>query len=182
MPDSMNVADNEHSETLRIWKLEEELRQSKAETKRANDRADRAEACREVAVAALAGGANPDLLVDVVGRIDKAGWTMKDGRPVMLNPDGTQISNVGPAEWGRNLRTSAPHLFTQPADNAAPSQPGAQNGGGGGKAISKGRDNPWTRDGWNTTEQARVFKTLGPDRAKAMAEAVGSSLGALAPK
>jgi hypothetical protein len=55
--------------------------------------------------------------------------------------------------------------------------PNNQGGGAGGGANGAKLKNPWAPDGWNMTEQARIFKT-DPERAKRMAAEHGKSLGA----
>lgn len=180
MPDSMDHLDDEHSEVRKRWKLEEDLREAKAEIKRLNLEVSKAQARADVAIAALDAGVTREGLLDIDNRAAAAGWAMKDGRAVMVNPDGTHRSDIGPSEWVKSLQSSAKHLFTQP-DDAKPTQ-SAGVPGGGGKPIPTGRSNPWSKDGWSDTEQARVYLEQGRDRAEAMAKAVGSYLGALPPK
>jgi hypothetical protein len=173
MSDVMGRSDAEYS------KLEAELRDAKAEIKRANERADRAEAIQRVAVAAIDAGVSRDALPDVVNRATDAGWTLKDGRLVLVDKEmGIPVLSyenskpMEPDEWVRNLKATAKHLFASPTDG----QP--QNDGG--QAISTGRDNPWSAEGWNSTAQAKVYRE-SPARAEAMAKAVGSYLGAVSP-
>jgi len=44
-----------------------------------------------------------------------------------------------------------------------------------------GKDNPWSAEAWNTTQQSRVYKTLGETKAKAIAAAAGCVLGSTKP-
>ena len=175
MSDVMGRSEAEYS------KLEVELRDAKAEIKRANDRADRAEAIQRVAVAAIDAGVSRDALPDVVNRATDAGWTLKDGRLVLVDKAmGIPVLSyenskpMEPDEWVRNLKSTARHLFSSSADNQSGSQ------AGGGQGVPTGRDNPWSAEGWNSTTQAKVYRE-SPARAEAMAKAAGSYLGALPP-
>lgn len=58
------------------------------------------------------------------------------------------------------------------------SVPGGADAGGGGNAG--GSPNPWTKAGWNLTEQARLIRS-DEAKAKRLAEAAGSSFGAVNP-
>lgn len=55
---------------------------------------------------------------------------------------------------------------------------GDRRGGGGG---GSGKDNPWTQEGWNLTKQGEMVRTLGVEKAAAMAAAAGSRIGATGP-
>jgi hypothetical protein len=52
-------------------------------------------------------------------------------------------------------------------------------GGGGGGDLRKGEKNPWTKDGWNMTEQGRIFRA-DPAKAERLAKAAGRHIGAAA--
>jgi hypothetical protein len=158
----------------KLLQAERELKDAKAEIKRLNSEVSKAQARAQIAVEAMAVGALPNSLVDIDNRAIAAGWAMEDGRPKLPN------SNIGPAEWVRNLQTSAKHFFTQPGDTDAPSQPGPKNSGVQ-QAIPTGRANPWSKEGWHETAQARIYNEQGRDRAEAMAKAAGSYFGALKP-
>jgi hypothetical protein len=53
--------------------------------------------------------------------------------------------------------------------------PAANNGNCNGRRPDK--SNPWSAEGWNVTEQGRIAKTLGTDKAISMAKSAGCKLG-----
>jgi len=76
-----------------------------------------------------------------------------------------EVAACGPGltavDWLGDLQTKRPHWW------------GTSSGGGSGNGMggSKG-PNPWSADGWNLTEQGRIYKE-NPTRAKTLADAVG---------
>lgn len=58
------------------------------------------------------------------------------------------------------------------------SEGGGARGGGGGNAFA---NNPWSAQHWSLTNQGRVLKEQGRDKAEQMARAAGSHIGATAP-
>jgi len=88
-----------------------------------------------------------------------------------LSDDGEVITDEGlkPEQYLLDLQQRKGHLW-------APSHGGGATGGSGGGGFGGGK-NPWSADGWNMTEQSRVYKEHGPERALAMAKAVGTTLG-----
>jgi hypothetical protein len=61
--------------------------------------------------------------------------------------------------------------------------PPSQGGGAGGSGGGGGNfpNNPWSKQHWNLTKQGEAVRTLGEEKAKQMASAVGSHIGAIAP-
>lgn len=55
--------------------------------------------------------------------------------------------------------------------------------GGGSRGGQGGQNgaNPWARDSWNITEQGRIAKEQGPEKAAALAKAAGVAVDAIAP-
>lgn len=160
--------------------LEADLAEAKAEIKRlksdltaAAERIAKARASTEVAIAALAAGANPAALPDLQGRIEAAGWTIAAGQAVMPG------SPIGPDEWIAGLKVTARHFFGQEPSPYAPLGTTAQPTGGG-QGLPVGRANPWSRDGWDDMAQAAAYRA-DPAKAEAMATAAGSRIGALKP-
>lgn len=43
------------------------------------------------------------------------------------------------------------------------------------------KNNPWSREGWNVTRQGSIVKSLGIEKANALAKAAGSHVGAVRP-
>lgn len=79
-------------------------------------------------------------------------------------------AGLTPAEWLESLRETKPHFF-----------PLSQGSGARGGTGLDGKPNPWSKAGWNLTEQGRFVEKFGEERAKQAAESVGSKLGATAP-
>jgi hypothetical protein len=48
---------------------------------------------------------------------------------------------------------------------------------GNGSTRKPDKSNPWSAAGWNITEQGRIVKTLGADKAASMARSAGCKLG-----
>jgi hypothetical protein len=49
------------------------------------------------------------------------------------------------------------------------------------KSLADRRANPWSAEGWNITKQGQVLKSLGPEKAAAIARAANSYIGATRP-
>ena len=68
--------------------------------------------------------------------------------------------------------------------HALDSKPGVapqhQQKNGDGKPVDHSK-NPWSRAGWNVTRQGAIVKSLGVEKASAMARAVQSHIGAVRP-
>lgn len=72
----------------------------------------------------------------------------------------------------KDMQKARPHWWP-------PSQGGGAGGGAGG---FDGGPNPWSKEGWNITNQGKVVRELGRAKAEEMAKAAGSHIGAVAPK
>ncbi len=79
---------------------------------------------------------------------------------------------IGPNDWLKDMQDKRPHWWPQ-------SQGGGARGANGG--LGARADNPWTKEGWNMTKQGQMVRTHGEAKAKAMAESVGSFIGATSP-
>jgi hypothetical protein len=79
-----------------------------------------------------------------------------------------------PAEWLNDMKEKAPHWW-----------PASLGGGAGGGGPNSGNlsnaQNPWSPEGWNITRQGQYIKQHGIEKATAMAERVGSKIGATKP-
>lgn len=92
-----------------------------------------------------------------------------------VNDDGSVSTKEGiaPSAWLKDRQEKSPHWW--PA-----SVGGGAEGSNGGK-TPKGKDNPWSADGWNITEQGRFVRQHGEEKAGQLAASVGSRLGATKP-
>lgn len=86
--------------------------------------------------------------------------------------DGVGVTpGVSPEVWLAEMQPKRPHWW--PASSG-----GGAKGGGGSSAFGK---NPWSADSWSITEQGKILTSLGAEKAKQMAESVGSYVGAVTP-
>lgn len=89
----------------------------------------------------------------------------------VLAKDGVGVTpKINPEEWFKDLTSAKPHWFGASAGGGAP----------GGKAGGAGTGNPWSKAGWNATEQANLVRT-DKARAERLAAAAGSKIGATSP-
>lgn len=92
---------------------------------------------------------------------------------VVVTREGAGVSpGVGVDIYLADMKEKRPHWWP-------PSQGGGANGSdGGGTAFG---ENPWSTKHWNLTKQGAVVREQGEDKAKQMATAVNSHLGATGP-
>lgn len=128
--------------------------------------------------AALANQALPEAIPDIIARADRSGWTVNEKGEMVLFDQRTNsyvygangVDFITPEEWVLSLKQGgARHFFVQP-----------YGGGATGSDSYTSGTNPWSKDSWNETEQAKAY-LADPVKAKQMAERAGSRLGALRP-
>jgi len=108
---------------------------------------------------------------DIIIMADRVFEVADDG--VILTKDNVGTTpGVTATDWLSDMQESRPHWW--PASTGG----GGKGGGDQGNATGK---NPWTKDNWNITAQGSVVKEHGIDRAKALASAAGSTIGATMP-
>lgn len=95
----------------------------------------------------------------------------EDGRVVTRDAVGV-TPGVEADIWLGEMKDKRPHWWP-------PSQGGGAGGSGGGGAG--GANNPWSKNYWNITEQGRVFRADGREKAEQMAMAAGSKFGSTRP-
>tara|TARA_R110000822_G_scaffold120633_1_gene254119 strand:- start:13920 stop:14771 length:852 start_codon:yes stop_codon:yes gene_type:complete len=76
------------------------------------------------------------------------------------------------ASWLGEIQEKKPHWW--PGSHGA----GARGSGGGGGFQGK---NPWTHEGWNMTEQGRLYTEKGQEYANRLAAAAGTTVGGTKP-
>jgi hypothetical protein len=92
-----------------------------------------------------------------------------------INDEGAVLTREGsldPKLWLTDMQTKREHWWGTSIGGGSK----GSNGPGGG-----GPKNPWHEQHWNMTEQAKIIQSLGLEKAKQMAERVGSSVGATKP-
>lgn len=78
---------------------------------------------------------------------------------------------VGIKQFLKEMQKLRPHWWPQ-------SQGGGADGGGGNYG---GSSNPWSAEGWNMTEQAKILREAGMEQAEKLAKAAGTTVGGLRP-
>lgn len=148
--------------------LQDRLGIVESERDQAAQRFTRSVIDRALTDAALAGGVQPQAIPDVLNRAKDAGWALNEQGKLILTVNGVMAfgadgaSPLTPKEWVNGaLKDTASHFF------ATPHGLNATGGSGGG-----GSKNPFTKDGWNMTEQGRIAKE-NPALAKTLAANAG---------
>lgn len=80
---------------------------------------------------------------------------------------------ISPEVWLNEMQNKRPHWW-------GPSQGGGA-GGSGNRNGGNYTANPWSADGWNMTEQGRIYRE-NPTKADQMAKSAGTSIGGPRPK
>jgi len=95
----------------------------------------------------------------------------EDGRVVTKELNGI-TQGLEPEAWLADIQSTSrkPHWWGPTFGGGA----GGNNNGKGGGA------NPWSHDGWNMTEQGKIY-TQNPARAEQLAKAAGTEIGGLKP-
>lgn len=113
-------------------------------------------------------GLRPEAGPDVMARA-RSIFTLDDkGNPVARNPDGTPMfdqTTGNPLDiktWTTQLSTTAAHLFKE---SQGAGTGGGDAPGGGGKPPAGAGVNPWKKETFNRTEQAKIYSQ---DKAKAI--------------
>jgi len=101
----------------------------------------------------------------------------QDGSVVTKLEAGNGVSpNQKPEDYFASISRDEQYRMFWPKSVGA----GADAGAGGGGKTGVGKENPWSKAGWNMTEQGRLYQA---DKASAeeMMKAAGVTLGAVAP-
>lgn len=104
------------------------------------------------------------LLAERIFKIDE------DGKVVAKDNVGC-TPGVSPEVWLNEMQAKRPHWW-------GPSFGGNAGGNQGGNNNFSG--NPWSADGWNMTEQGRIYSE-NPTRAEQMAKSAGTKIGGARP-
>lgn len=169
------VADLQHKVDTLQGKLDASERKLAATEQKLSDvtkRQNEALIGNEITRAAMAVGIIPDGIPDIIGGAIRDGWTVNDrGEMELKDPKtGAVAFDVTPDTWAATqAKGRRRYLFHSGQNGQQPS--------GGGFGTAK---NPWSKDTWNDTEQAKVY-LADPAKAEAMAKAAGSRVGALPP-
>lgn len=84
--------------------------------------------------------------------------------------DGVGVTpGLSPKEWLKDMQEKRPHWW--------PPSLGGGAGGARGTGNYAGKDNPFSKDGWNMTKQGQLVKELGEAKANEIAVRAGTKLG-----
>jgi len=121
----------------------------------------------KVRAAAAEGKVIPEAIDDVLLLANAVFEVTSDG--VVLtreNPYG-MTAGLAPDLWLQEMQEKRPHWWPR-------STGGESKGSGSSGGFS---NNPWTNEHWNLTEQGKVVKQHGQERAEQMAKAAGTTFG-----
>ncbi len=96
----------------------------------------------------------------------------EDGKTITKDVHGV-TPGLSPKEWLKDMQDKAPHWW--------PASVGGGAKGAGGSGPLGRANNPWSKEAWNLTKQGAYVREHGEDKAKTLAESVGSHLGATKP-
>ena len=128
--------------------------------------------------AAAAAGVDPKGVPNLVTLTQQNFEIAQDGTVVTKLEAGKGVSpNVKPADYFASIAREDSFRMFWPASKGAGADAGGGPGGGAGGDLGKG--NPWTKAGWNMTEQGRIFQADKKEAERLMGVA-GVKLGATA--
>lgn len=122
--------------------------------------------------AAIAAKVIPEALDDAV-MVGERMFDYTDDGKLLTKADAPVTAGLDPKTWAVAMKETRPHWW--------PPSLGGGSGGSKGSGGLNSKDNPWTRENWNITEQGRKVVELGAPKAAEMAARVGSKLGATHP-
>lgn len=92
----------------------------------------------------------------------------------VVTRDGVGVTpGIGVDVYLTDMKERRPHWW--------PTSKGGGAGGNGRDGGGGGGSNPWSKDHWNMTEQGRVLREQGRDKADQLARSAGSKIGATGP-
>lgn len=173
--------------TARVHDLERELAstQEKLTTSEDAEKGARKKATDTTIRNALAGAATkagvlPHAVAGLVELIAAHFETSQAGA-IVTKLEGQAVQgvtpNTAPDPFMAAIQRSADFSHFWPASAGG----GANNGGGGGGGGGTGGDNPFSRDGWNLTQQGTLVRTDRPE-ADRLAKAAGTTVGGGRPR
>lgn len=125
------------------------------------------DAVREAAITAKV---IPSALEDVLILSERVFEVDDKGKILTKNNVGV-LPGLDPETWLGDMQAKRAHWW--PASEGG----GAKGSGGGGGFTN----NPWAREHWNMTEQGKVVRDQGLDKAETMAKSAGSKVGGQMP-
>lgn len=97
-------------------------------------------------------------------------FTIDEGGRVVTKDNVGVTPGISVDVWLTEMQSKRPHWWGPSAGGGAPGNRGGVGGGA----------NPWSKDSWNMTEQARIY-TENPARAEQLAKSAGTKIGGMKP-
>jgi hypothetical protein len=126
---------------------------------------------RAIRDAAVGATIYPTAVSDAVLQGSRVFEMTEDGRVITKDVPGV-VPGLTPKEWFKDMQEKAPHWW--------PISVGGGSRGGPGAPLGRA-NNPWSKEAWNMTKQGAYLKEYGEEKAKVLAESVGSHIGATKP-
>lgn len=111
-----------------------------------------------------------DTAVEDVTLLAERVFTIDENGKVVAKDNVGCTPGISPEVWLNEMQTKRPHWW-------GPSTGGGAGGAGGGRNFAA---NPWSAEGWNMTEQGRVYSE-SPTKAEQMARSAGTTVGGQRP-
>jgi len=117
--------------------------------------------------AAMKSGADSAGVANLVTLVQQNFELTQDGSTVTKLDAGNGVSpNMKPADYFANIaRDPAFRMYWPPSKGAGADQ---GDGAGGGAGGDLGAGNPWTKQGWNMTEQGKLYRENKPEAERMM--------------
>ena len=130
---------------------------------------------RSIRDAALAAKVVPTAVDDAVLNAMRVFEVTEAGR-VLTRDNVDAMPGIEPKEWFKDQQDKKPHWWPQSVGG------GSRGSGSGGGTLRS--ENPWSDSpgAWNLTKQGQIVKTMGVEKAAALAAQVGAKLGDTRPQ
>ena len=114
-----------------------------------------------------------DSAVEDVTLLAERIFTIDESGKVVAKDNVGCTPGIAPEVWLTEMQAKRPHWWGPSMGGGAPGNGGRPGGGGAG--------NPWSADGWNMTEQGRIY-IENPARADQLARSAGTTVGGQRPR
>lgn len=153
----------------------EKLAAEQENTKKLSSKITKTTISDNIRSAAIKVNVVPTALDDIIAMAENVFEVIEvEGKERVVTKDGIGITpGLDPKAYFAEVGPNKPHWFP-------PSQGAGANGGSGAGGGLNGK-NPWGRANWNLTEQGKLIKQEGMDKASQYAKQAGSFVGATEP-
>ncbi len=176
---SGDVSARLHDVERNLAAVQKELTTTKKERDEALGKSRNTTIRNQLTQAANAAGATPEGVTNLVTLVEPNFEVTQDGSVVTKLEAGNGVSpNQKPEDFFANVaRDKAFRMFWPKSVGAGADGDGAGGPGAGGDL---GKGNPWSKKGWNMTEQGKLYSANKADAERLM-KVAGVELGAVAP-